>query len=167
MQTGNDDVDLDPFLAPLDNPMFVLTVRGAGGAGPAGCLVGFATQCSITPPRFLACLSKVNHTYRAARGVNTVALHALTAADRDLAVLFGTETGDEIDKFDRCDWLPGPGGAPLLTRCPSWLVGSIEARHDLGDHEGLLLRPTHTGPGTTAQPLMYSAVTDLTAGHPT
>ena len=39
----------------LDYPMFVVTT--AAGGAPAGCLVGFATQCSIDPPRFLVCLS--------------------------------------------------------------------------------------------------------------
>jgi flavin reductase (DIM6/NTAB) family NADH-FMN oxidoreductase RutF len=159
-------VDFGRFVAPLDYPMYVLTVPGSDGGGPSGCLVGFGTQCSITPPRFLVCVSKLNHTYRGARGAGVVAVHALTAADRDLAVLFGTETGDEVDKFERCDWLEGPDGVPLLARCPGWLVGAVDARLDLGDHEGLLLRPTHTGPGTDAEPLMYSAVTDLDAGHP-
>ncbi len=34
----------------LDNPMYVLTV--ASDERRAGCLVGFATQCSIRPPRW-------------------------------------------------------------------------------------------------------------------
>jgi hypothetical protein len=37
---------------------------------------------------------------------------------------------------------------------------------DLGDHEGLLLHPTHAGPSDGGEPLMSSAVTDLDAGHP-
>ena len=35
----------------LDYPMYVATVRV--GEHRAGCLVGFATQASIDPPRFL------------------------------------------------------------------------------------------------------------------
>jgi flavin reductase (DIM6/NTAB) family NADH-FMN oxidoreductase RutF len=98
--------------------------------------------------------------------VDVVAVHRLGAADRDLAVLFGTETGDEVDKFDQCEWFDGPDGVPLLVRCPAWLVGSIDARLDLGDHEGLLLRPTHVGPGDGDALLMSSAVTGIDAGHP-
>ena len=37
----------------LDYPMFIVTVAPDGGR--AGCLVGFATQCSIDPVRFLVC----------------------------------------------------------------------------------------------------------------
>ena len=48
----------------LDYPMFVVTTRADDE--PAGCLVGFASQVSITPPRFLVGLSKRNYTYRVA-----------------------------------------------------------------------------------------------------
>jgi flavin reductase (DIM6/NTAB) family NADH-FMN oxidoreductase RutF len=153
-------------VAPLDDPMFVLTVPGAGRDRPSGCLIGFATQCSISPRRFLACVSTANHTYRAAARVEVAAVHLLTAGDRDLAVLFGTETGDEVDKFARCEWFEGPHGVPLLRDCPAWLAGTIEARLDLGDHQGLLLNPTHAGPGTDGRPLALSAVSRLRPGHP-
>src|SRR3954451_16023833 len=43
------------LVSELDDPMFIVTV--AGPMERAGCLVGFATQCSIHPPRFLLCLS--------------------------------------------------------------------------------------------------------------
>jgi flavin reductase (DIM6/NTAB) family NADH-FMN oxidoreductase RutF len=166
MDSGGDEVGFGRFTGPLDYPMYVLTVPGSGGGRPSGCMVGFATQCSLSPPRFLVCLSKLNHTYRVARGAGVAAVHVLGAADRDLAELFGAETGDEIDKFERCAWRKGPEGVPLLDRCPGWLVGSIESRVDLGDHEGLLLRPIDTGPGEDGGVLMFSAVTDLDAGHP-
>jgi flavin reductase (DIM6/NTAB) family NADH-FMN oxidoreductase RutF len=39
----------------LDYPMFVVTTRA--GDESAGCLVGFATQVSIRPPRFIVGLS--------------------------------------------------------------------------------------------------------------
>ena len=50
--------------AGLDYLMLVVTA--AGDEGPAGCLVGFSTQCSIRPPRYLVCLSDKNRTERVA-----------------------------------------------------------------------------------------------------
>jgi flavin reductase (DIM6/NTAB) family NADH-FMN oxidoreductase RutF len=160
------DASFDRFAEPLDYPMFVLTVPGVDGGHPSGCLVGFATQCSMAPPRFLACLSTANHTYRSAARVGVAAVQMLSVETRDLAVLFGTQTGDEVDKFARCSWSPGPEGVPLLDRCPTWLAGRIDARLDLGDHHGLLLAPIAVGPGADSEPLMLSAVAGLTAGHP-
>jgi flavin reductase (DIM6/NTAB) family NADH-FMN oxidoreductase RutF len=153
-------VDFDRFVGGLDYAMFVLTVPAR-----SGCLIGFATQCGIDPPRFLACLSKANHTYRALGDDRFVAVHRLGVGDHDLAALFGAETGDEIDKFAHCDWHPGPGGVPLLDRCTAYLVGDVATRVDLGDHEGLVLDPLEVGPGTDATPLMFSAVGNLSAGH--
>lgn len=161
-----DDVTFDDFVRPLDYPMFVLTVPGGPGSDRSGCLVGFATQCSISPPRLLICLSKANHTYRSASGARVAAVNRLGAADRGLAELFGVETGDEIDKFSRCAWTEGPGGVPLLDRATACLVGDIEDRLDLGDHEGLLLRPTRVLERERVPVLMFSAVRDLDAGHP-
>jgi len=161
-----DVVTFDDFVRPLDYPMFVLTVPAGPGGDRSGCLIGFATQCSISPPRLLVCLSKENHTYRSAARVSVAAVHRLAASDHDLAELFGEQTGDEIDKFARCAWTEGPGGVPLLSRCPAVLVGDIEDRADLGDHEGLLLRPTHVWQREPVPPLMFSAVRDLDAGHP-
>lgn len=39
------------LVAQLDYPPFIATVAAEGER--AGCLIGFATQCSIHPPRFL------------------------------------------------------------------------------------------------------------------
>src|SRR4051812_38755411 len=103
------------LMGELDYPMFIVTV--AHGGERAGCLVGFATQGSIDPPRFLACLSKANRTYRVARGADALAVHFVPAGADGLAELFGGQTGDEVDKFSRCRWHPGPGGVPLLDDC--------------------------------------------------
>jgi flavin reductase (DIM6/NTAB) family NADH-FMN oxidoreductase RutF len=157
--------DLDPFVAALDYPMYVLTVGGRDG-DRAGCLVGFATQCSIDPARFLVCLSKANRTYRLAAGARVVAVHLLGHDQRDIAALFGERTGEEVDKFAGCAWRPGPQGVPLLDDCPHRFVGTVLGRTDLGDHEGFLLEPVdvQAAPGTA--PLMFSAVGGLEAGHP-
>ena len=116
---------VDEFVAGLDYPMYIVTVGLSGQAEPesrSGCLVGFATQCSLNPPRFLVCISKANHTYKLARRAPVLALHIIGPAQHDLAELFGGETGDDVDKFADCRWRPGPGGVPLLTECPRWLA---------------------------------------------
>ena len=55
----------EQLVALLDYPMYVVTTRT--GEESAGCLVGFTSQVSIRPRRFLVGLSKRNHTYRVAR----------------------------------------------------------------------------------------------------
>ncbi|HWI03814.1 MAG TPA: flavin reductase family protein, partial [Acidimicrobiales bacterium] len=118
----------------LDYPMMIVTA-GAGGE-LAGCLVGFATQCSIDPPRFAVWLSRKNHTFRVAGVAGILAVHFLAAGDRALAELFGGSTGDDIDKFSRCRWREGPGGAPVLEDCARWFAGEVIERFPTEDHVG-------------------------------
>ena len=127
------------MMARLDYPMFVVTTRA--GTERSGCLVGFACQASIHPPRFLVGLSKLNHTYRVARRANHLAVHLLTERHRELAGLFGAETGDRIDKFAHCGWEDGPAGVPILTDAAGWFAGRVLDRLDLGDHVGHLVEP--------------------------
>jgi flavin reductase (DIM6/NTAB) family NADH-FMN oxidoreductase RutF len=155
--------DFDDLVGRLDYPMLIVTANDGGRR--AGCLVGFASQCSIDPPRYMVWLSKNNHTYTVARGTDRLAVHVPTAENRPLAELFGTVTGFDEDKFARCGWRDGPGGVPLLTDCPQWFVGRVVERQDTGDHEALLLEPTAVGDGTGLGQLGFQAVRDLDAGN--
>jgi flavin reductase (DIM6/NTAB) family NADH-FMN oxidoreductase RutF len=146
--------------------MVIATVQADGDR--SGCLVGFATQCSIDPVRYLVCLSTSNHTYRVATHATTMAVHVLhdTGHDRQLARLFGEATGDEVDKFELCGWSVGPEGVPVLDGC-DWFAGEIHERVDLGDHAGFVLDVRHDGEAErTAEPyLAFPQVKDLDPGH--
>jgi len=157
--------DLDPFLDGLDTPMFVVTTVDPDSGEKAGCLVGFASQCSIEPDRFVVWLSQNNRTHQVALRAELLAVHSLAQDQQEVAELFGTTTGDDLDKFDRCAWQPGTAGVPLLDSCPRRFVGKILDRAAWGNHTGFLLEPVWATGDTDAPPLMYSAVADLQAGH--
>jgi flavin reductase (DIM6/NTAB) family NADH-FMN oxidoreductase RutF len=154
----------------VDYPMYVVTCARDGER--AGCLVGFTTQCSIDPTHFLVCISQANHTDKIAHGADVLAVHLLAADQRDVAELFGTETGDEVDKFDQCRWEAGESGVPLLTDCPNRFIGRVIDRVELGDHTGYVLDVTQATTGgrdaETAgfRPLTYQQVRHLDPGHP-
>ena len=147
----------------LNYPIFIVTT--AVGERREGCVVGFATQTSVHPGRFLACLSRENRTPRLARDAAALAVHLVARDDVELVELFGGETGDEIDKFEHCEWHTGARGMPILGACESWFVGEIGSRHDLGDHEGYLLLPVDARCGA-AELLYFQDVKDIEPGHP-
>ena len=151
------------LVAQLDYPMFIATVTAGGER--AGCLVGFATQCSIHPPRFLAGISDKNHTYRVAQDAEHVGVHFVPEDEDDLAELFGGETGDEVDKFERCAWRPGPGDVPLLDDCPNHFVGRIVERVDFGDHTGMVLEPFHADEDEASGQLGFHRAKRIEPGH--
>jgi len=155
--------EFDAFVAGLDYPMFVVTTAAEGKR--SGCLVGFTTQASIDPPRLLVCLSVQNHTYRVASQAELVAVHVLEPGQRDLAELFGEQTGDATDKFAQCSWSPGPDGVPLLEDCPRFVVGRVVGRQAFGDHVGHLLEPVDVESHSNAEAMGLEDVEDLDPGH--
>jgi flavin reductase (DIM6/NTAB) family NADH-FMN oxidoreductase RutF len=148
----------------LDYPMYVVTTRS--GDESAGCLVGFSSQVSIRPPRFMVGLSKRNRTYRVAENAEHLAVHLIDRRHRELARLFGSETGDNVDKFARCAWHSGPNGLPILDNAAGWFVGAVLSRYDVGDHVGFLLEPVAgDAPEKFDQLVTFSDVHDLEPGH--
>lgn len=145
--------------------MFIVTAVGREGER-SGCLIGFATQCSIHPPRFLVCISKQNRTFDVVRAAEQLVVHFLGREQRELAVLFGSETGDEVDKFELCRWSEGPDGIPVLDDVPGWFSGRVLERYDLGDHVGLRLEPAESDDRGGLLNLGFQDVKSVEPGHP-
>ncbi len=151
----------------IDPPLYIVTA--AAGGEKSGCLVGFATQCSIHPPRFLVCLSVLNHTYGVAQRAEVLGVHLVDADQRDLAAHFGELTGDEQDKFAGLAWHLGEHGAPILDDARAAFEGRVLERIVLGDHVGHLLHPL--GEETAAEAGAYSQLrlsdsAGMQPGHP-
>jgi flavin reductase (DIM6/NTAB) family NADH-FMN oxidoreductase RutF len=151
------------LLGALDYPMVVVTAADDGEL--SGCLVGFHTQCSMDPMRFLVLLSNKNRTCEVASGTEMLAVHFLTGEQAGLAELFGTETGDEVDKFSQVAHTAGPDGVPLLDDCSRRFVGRVRGRVALGDHTGFLLEPIDAEFAGAFDQLGFQEVKDLDPGH--
>jgi flavin reductase (DIM6/NTAB) family NADH-FMN oxidoreductase RutF len=161
----------DAITSSADYPLYVVTActgddRGSGGGDRGGCIVGFATQCSIEPVRFLICISKVNRTFAVAERAQSLGLHLLGSDQKEMASLFGETTGDTTDKFAHLSWSRGVTGVPILAECAAWVEGSILGHFDVGDHEAFLIEVVDGGPGSHAGRFMLRDGPDLEAGHP-
>jgi flavin reductase (DIM6/NTAB) family NADH-FMN oxidoreductase RutF len=141
-------------------------VTAAVGGSRQGCLVGFATQASIHPPRLLVCISVKNATFQTAELATHLGVHLIPADRVDLAEVFGGETGDDVDKFAGRRVEAGPGGEPLLVECPLRLSGRILDRHPLGDHVGYLLEPAAVWADEGGEPLDLRRAGGIDPGHP-
>jgi flavin reductase (DIM6/NTAB) family NADH-FMN oxidoreductase RutF len=152
------------FISAIDYPLYVVTACADGEM--SGCLAGFVTQASLDPVRFLVCVSKVNHTYGVARRSRGLGVHLLGSDQRVVASLFGEQSGDQIDKFQRIRWSTGSTGSPILSECAAWIEGKVVDRMDGGDHEAFLITVTAGGAGTRTGRFMRTDATDFEAGHP-
>jgi flavin reductase (DIM6/NTAB) family NADH-FMN oxidoreductase RutF len=157
--------DLAAFFDLIDYPYYVVTVRSPE-ADMSGCLAGFVTQCSIDPPNFLVCISKVNHTFAVAERSTGMGLHLLGQDQVDLARLFGEQTGDVVDKFASVDWRLGPTGAPLLVDAAVSMEGQILGHFSVGDHEAFVMRGVRAVAGGHAGLLTFRSAPKLHPGHP-
>jgi len=121
------------LVAQLDYPMFIATV--ATDKERAGCLIGFATQCSIHPARFLAGISDKNHTHRVAQRAGAMGIHLV------------------------------PEGVPLVADCPNRFVGRILERVDFGDHTGMVLEPIFAEVEGSDDQLSFHRAKRIDPGH--
>jgi flavin reductase (DIM6/NTAB) family NADH-FMN oxidoreductase RutF len=154
----------DELMRAVDQSMVIVTTLADGER--SGCLVGFHSQSSIEPPRYVVWLSQANHTHGVARRASTFAVHLVPADRHDLAELFGGRTGDRSDKLARCDWAPGPDGVPLVAGCPDRFVGRrLEWLAGAGDHDGVVLEPLEAEVGSEGPWLRLSDATDIDPGH--
>jgi flavin reductase (DIM6/NTAB) family NADH-FMN oxidoreductase RutF len=146
-----------------DYPLYIVTTAARGER--SGCLVGFATQCSIDPLRFLVCLSDKNRTFRVAQDAEVLGVHLVPEGAESLAELFGSQTGDEVDKFERCSWRAGPDAVPILDDCSNWFAGRILDRIPAGDHWAFLLEPMLDGEDSSERPFMFRDAQWIEPGH--
>jgi flavin reductase (DIM6/NTAB) family NADH-FMN oxidoreductase RutF len=160
---GSADSRFTRLVSQLDYSLFIVTVAHEDEL--AGCVIGFASQISIKPPRFLACLSVKNRTYRLAVQTETLIVHPVPEDAEKLAVLFGGETGDELDKFSRCEWEPGPAGTPVLAGLENWFAGRVVERLDFGDHVGFVLEPVEVQQADSYETFTFRRGRWIDPGH--
>lgn len=154
----------DAVIAAL-NPAMVIVTTVSGGER-AGCLVGFHSQCSIEPLRYVVWLSKANRTYEVALGAELLALHVVTGTNHALAELFGGATGDEVDKFGLCAWHEGPSGLPILDEAGGHLLLRRLALIDTdNDHVGFVCEPIDGIEPEDRRLIRLTDVADVDPGH--
>ncbi|HPB44722.1 MAG: flavin reductase family protein [Microthrixaceae bacterium] len=139
----------------------------------SGCLVGFHSQVGIEPLRYCVWISRENHTFGLLADASELSVHPLTDADREVATLFATRSGDDIDKWETM----AHAGLALPEAHVSGPIVDLLDHPDL-DHVGVVLAPSHAhaaggtdaadgsdGDTTNGSTLRVSDVSDLAAGH--
>ena len=158
------DDAFDTLMSSADPPLIVLTTTAEDER--AGCLVGFHAQASITPERYCVWLSKANHTYRVSLRAAHFAVHFLGADDLAVAERFGTQSGEDTDKFDGIEVDLDEHGVPLLRACPNRMsLDRIAVLDDGGDHVCITARVTSANAVADFVPLRVSSATHLDPGH--
>jgi len=114
----------------------VITTRQQNGT-PRGFTANSFTSVSLSPPLLLVCLAKSAHSYQAFLEAEHFAVNILSEEQRAVSGLFASRAPD---KFARCAWRSGQGGAPLLKGALATFCCTRERLVDAGDHVILIGR---------------------------
>lgn len=159
------DGGFNALMAATDSAMVVVTTVAEDE--PAGCLVGFHSQSSMSPQHYCIWLSKANHTYRVGLRATHFAVHFLSEDDLAVAEHFGTRSGEDSDKFTGLDVDIDDHGVPLLRACPNrMVVERIAMLDDGGDHACITTEVQSAESSGAFTPLRLSDTTSLDAGQP-
>jgi flavin reductase (DIM6/NTAB) family NADH-FMN oxidoreductase RutF len=95
-----------------------------------------------------------------------LAVHVLAQRQVGLAELFGRETDDASNRFQRCSWRAGPRGMPILDEAIAWFVGRTAHWIDIGDHVAYIVEPVAAWAGESDEEVLYlSDLDDLGPGQ--
>lgn len=98
--------------------------------GPEGITANSFSSVSLDPPLVLWSVARTSSRFATFAAAPHFAIHVLGQDERDLAARF-TKGGAG---FDGLDWLPGPGGAPVIPGTLARFDCHRHAAHDGGDH---------------------------------
>jgi flavin reductase (DIM6/NTAB) family NADH-FMN oxidoreductase RutF/rubredoxin len=134
-------------------------VSSSDGNKLNGYISNTVFQVTADPAQFAIACSKNNFTTGIISKSRTFAISALKKdASAELIGIFGYKSGNDIDKFSRCNYKTGLTGAPvLLDDTIAWFECEVVHSLDVGSHilfigkviDGELLDPT-------GEPLTYA-----------
>ena len=101
----------------------------------AGLICTTVMSASIVPtmPRVIVTLAKQHHTAEVVRRGGSFALSVLSKEQVDLALVFGINSGHEVDKWDGLNAVETPDGHPVFPGTHGWVDCHVEAFFDSGD----------------------------------
>jgi len=138
--------------AALPTGVSVITTLGAEGT-PLGMTSGAVCSLSCEPPLVLTCIGRGSQTLAALKKHHAFCVNVLAA---DAAEISNRFAGSMPDKFAGVDWLPGPGGLPVLTTgTTAHAVCDVYRVVHAGDHDIVIGLIVAGDAEESADPLVY------------
>jgi flavin reductase (DIM6/NTAB) family NADH-FMN oxidoreductase RutF len=141
------------FLSWFWTPLVVVTA--AAGERRSGQIAVSVHGASILPdqPRLTAGLWKNNLTHELVQASGALAVHLLRSDQDEL--VFGLESGRDVDKLAGLEVAAGAGGVPLLPDCLAIFECRVAGTMDAGDHSVFLADVVHSRTVSAGEPLWW------------
>ena len=105
-------------------------------------------------------------TFAVAMAAPRLCVHAVTERERGWRSSSAARRGTRSTSSPAAGWTPAGDGTPILSDCPTWFLGRVADRVDLGDHVGYVLEPERWQGGGPIAQLSERDLAGVEPGHP-
>lgn len=98
---------------------------------PYGLAVNAFVSVSLDPALILFCVAKTARTHDRLDRARHAVVNILSHRQGGIAKRFAKSGGN---KFESCEWQPGPSGAPILAGVSAWLEAELMSKADAVTH---------------------------------
>lgn len=119
---------------------------------PVGIAASSFTSVSLAPPLVSVCVQHTSETWPVLRQRPKLGLSVLSEVQDEAGRRLSLKRGN---RFAGVDWAAGVDGSVLLRDVSAWLVASVHAEIDAGDHVLVLLRVHQLDCDPATPPLVF------------
>lgn len=122
-----------------------------------GLSVAWMTQVSDSPPLVMVCVGKEKYTHELIDDSGVFAINILSERQKDVAKLFGLQSGRTINKFNEIDYDLKKSGAPILKDCLAYVDCTVHKSIDVGDTTLFVGEILEAAINNGEKPLIYNS----------
>ncbi|MDO9538359.1 MAG: flavin reductase family protein [Thermoplasmata archaeon] len=139
----------------ISHPVAIITVND--GKKINGMTAAWVTQISIEPPILCVSISPKRHTWKMLAKVEYFGVCMLAEGQEKIANVFGTKSGNNVDKFGMMDIAPFMGAhkVPLIPDSLAGFVCRKSHQVEQGDHFALFGEVVEAWKGPEKRPLNW------------
>ncbi|WP_129409071.1 flavin reductase family protein [Marinitoga lauensis] len=119
-------------LGKIYNVVSIVTINSNGTLN--GITVAWITRVSIKPPMIAISIGKQRYSYELLENIDKFGVCILSKEQKDLAKLFGSKSGRNVNKFENVDFELTKNGIPKIKNIVAFFECKIVNKADAGDH---------------------------------
>ena len=122
-----------------------------------GLSVAWMTQVSYSPPLVMVCVGKEKYTHELIDDSGGFAINILSERQKDVAKLFGLQSGRTSNKFNDVEYELKKSGAPILKDCLAYIDCTVHKSIDVGDTTLFVGEILEASINNREKPLIYNS----------
>ncbi len=148
-------MEIQDILEKIVNGVAIVTSKRKNDVN--GLSVAWMTQVSYSPPLVMVCVGKEKYTHEFIEDSGVFAINILSERQRDVAKLFGLQSGRTSNKFNEIGYDLKKSGAPILKDCLAYVDCTVHKSIDVGDTTLFVGEILEASVNNREKPLIYNS----------